>query len=93
MVTLDTDVDLFKRGIVTLQKFARVKRDNCILKYLFIKKAKLSNVYNHFRTLDMGFPMIACSISYTSDNYKFAIANVPKEPKFIATTMGSWHKG
>lgn len=53
---LDTDVELYKGGIVPLSEFAWSKRDNDILVGLIVKKRPVQIVYQSLRLSRTGFP-------------------------------------
>ena len=59
---LDTDVELYKGGIVPLSEFAWSKRDNDILVGLIVKKRPVQIVYQSLRLSRTDFPVLASAV-------------------------------
>lgn len=64
-LALDTQVELYKGGLVPLDKFAEQKKDNDILVRLIVKKRKQDTVYSAFRNTRTDFPVLTCAVSMT----------------------------
>lgn len=62
-LALDTQVELYRAGIVPLEEFAAMKRDRDILVRLIVKKEKLSCAYLSRRNTRTDFPVLACGVS------------------------------
>ena len=62
-LSLDCEVELYKGGIVPLEQFAQMKKDNDILVRLIVKKTPGKVVYTAMRNQRTDFPVIACAVS------------------------------
>ena len=76
-LALDTYVELYKGGIVSLEEFATMKADNDILVRLIVKKAPGKVVYTAMRNQSTDFPVLTCAISNMNDTYKAVIGARP----------------
>lgn len=62
-MALDTEVELYKGGIVPLEEFAKRKRDNDILVRLIVKKTPGNYIYMTHRNTKTDFPALAVAVS------------------------------
>ena len=76
-MALDTYVELYKGGIVSLEEFARMKEDRDILVRLIVKKAPGKTVYEAMRNQSTDFPVLTCAVSNTKGVYKAVIGARP----------------
>ena len=74
---LDTYVELYKGGIVPLEQFAKMKKDNDILVRLIVKKIPCKVVYTSMRNQRTDFPVIACAVSQMNGEYRASIGARP----------------
>lgn len=77
LLCLDTYVELYKRGIIPLKEFLKLPKDRDILVRIIIKKDKRKAAYFTLRKSATDFPVIACAVSETSDNWYFSIGARP----------------
>ena len=78
-LALDTYVELYKGGIVSLEEFAKRKADNDILVRLIVKKTSGKVVYSAMRNQSTDFPVLTCAISNINDSYKAVIGARPSK--------------
>jgi CO/xanthine dehydrogenase FAD-binding subunit len=78
-LALDTYVELYKGGIVSLEEFAAMKADNDILVRLIVKKTSGKVVYSAMRNQSTDFPVLTCAISNINGIYKAAIGARPSK--------------
>lgn len=78
-LALDTYVELYKGGIVPLDQFAEMPKDNDILVRVIIKKTPRRCVYLSHRNTKTDFPVLTCAVSIDSDG-KDARAAVGARP-------------
>ena len=78
-LALDTYVELYKGGIVSLEEFAKRKADNDILVRLIVKKTSGKVVYSAMRNQSTDFPVLTCAISNMNDSYKAVIGARPSK--------------
>ena len=76
-LALDSYVELYKGGIVPLEQFAKMKKDNDILVRLIVKKTPCKVVYTSMRNQRTDFPVIACAVSYMNGEYRASIGARP----------------
>ena len=76
-LALDTYVELYKGGIIPLEQFASMKKDNDILVRLIVKKTPCKVVYAAMRNQRTDFPVIACAVSQMNGEYRASIGARP----------------
>lgn len=76
-LALDTYVELYKGGIVSLEEFAGMKQDNDILVRLIVKKQPVSCVYLSHRNTKTDFPVLTCAVSRNADGMRAVIGARP----------------
>ena len=76
-LALDSYVELYKGGIVPLEEFAKMKKDNDILVRLIVKKTPCKVVYSAMRNQRTDFPVLACAVSQVSGEYRASIGARP----------------
>ena len=76
-LALDSYVELYKGGIVPLEDFARMKKDNDILVRLIVKKTPCKVVYSAMRNQRTDFPVLACAVSQMNGEYRTSIGARP----------------
>ena len=74
---LDTDVELYKGGIVPLSEFAWSKRDNDILVGLIVKKRPVQIVYQSLRLSRTDFPVLASAVVCLDGKWRAVIGARP----------------
>ena len=78
-LALDTYVELYKGGIVSLEEFAKRKADNDILVRLIVKKTSGKVVYSAMRNQSTDFPVLTCAISNINGSYRAVIGARPSK--------------
>ena len=78
-LALDTYVELYKGGIVSLEEFANMKMDNDILVRLIVKKAPGKVVYSAMRNQSTDFPVLTCAVSNMNGVYKAVVGARPSK--------------
>ena len=58
-LALDTEVELYKGGIISLEEFAKMERDNDILVRVIVKKTPGKGSYQSHRNTKTDFPVLA----------------------------------
>ena len=85
---LDTYVELYKGGIIPLETFASMKKDNDILVRLIVKKAPARIVYTAMRIQRTDFPVITCAVSQIGGEYRASIGARPARAMVIRDDEG-----
>ena len=78
-LAMDSYVELYKGGIVPLQEFAQMKRDNDILVRVIVKKDQRNMCYLSHRNSKTDFPVLTCAVSVCKDNGWVGIGARPQK--------------
>ena len=84
-LALDSYVELYKGGIVPLEQFARMKKDNDILVRLIVKKTPCQVVYTSMRNQRTDFPVLACAVSYMNGRYHASVGARPARAMLLCS--------
>ena len=76
-LALDSYVELYKGGIVPLEDFAKMKKDNDILVRLIVKKTPCKVIYSAMRNQRTDFPVLACAVAQMNGEYRASIGARP----------------
>ena len=76
-LAMDSYVELYKGGIIPLEQFAKMKKDNDILVRLIVKKTPCKVVYSSVRNQRTDFPVLACAVSQMNGEYRASIGARP----------------
>ena len=85
---LDTYVELYKGGIIPLETFASMKKDNDILVRLIVKKAPARIVYTAMRIQRTDFPVVTCAVSQVGGEYRVSVGARPARAMVIRDEEG-----
>ena len=92
-LSLDCEVELYMGGIVPLEQFAQMKKDNDILVRLIVKKTPGKVVYTAMRNQRTDFPVIACAVSQRGGEYRAVIGARPAKAMVIRDEAGILNQG
>ena len=84
---MDSYVELYKGGIIPLEQFARMKKDNDILVRLIVKKTPCKVVYSSVRNQRTDFPVLACAVAHMNGEYRASIGARPARAMLIRSEM------
>ena len=87
-LAMDCCVELYKGGIVPLEQFANMKKDNDILVRLIVKKTPGRIVYTAMRNQRTDFPVITCALSNIGGEIKAVIGARPAKAMVIRDEKG-----
>ena len=87
-LAMDCCVELYKGGIVSLEQFANMKKDNDILVRVIVKKAPGKVVYTAMRNQRTDFPVITCALSNIGGEIKAVIGARPAKAMVIRDEKG-----
>ena len=82
-LALDSYVELYKGGIIPLEQFAKMKKDNDILVRLIVKKTPCKVIYSSMRNQSTDFPVIACAVARMNGEYRASIGARPSRAMLI----------
>lgn len=74
---LDSYVELYKEGILSMEEFAAKKPDNDILVRVIVKKKPLRIAYLSQRNTKTDFPVLACAVSQVDGEWRAVIGARP----------------
>ena len=77
LLAMDSYVELYKGGLVSLEEFATRKHDNDILVRLIVKKQPGQFVYQAMRNQRTDFPVLTCAVSRIEGQYRAVIGARP----------------
>lgn len=77
LLSLDTYVELYRGGVLPLEDFVSMKRDNDILVRVLIRKTSGRFVYLAMRNQRTDFPVLTCALSRTEEEYRAVIGARP----------------
>lgn len=93
LLSMDTYVELYKGGILSLEEFASRKRDNDILVRILIRKKPGVFVYQAMRNQRTDFPVLTCALSRVDGEYRAAIGARPGRAIIIRDEKGLLRDG
>lgn len=92
-LAMDAYVELYKGGIVPLEQFVSMKKDNDILIRLIVKKTPCKVVYTAMRIQRTDFPVIACAVSRVDGEYRASIGARPSRAMLLRDKKGLLAEG
>lgn len=87
-LTMDSYVELYKGGIVSMAEFASMKKDNDILIRIIVKKQPGSFRYNAMRIQRTDFPVLTCAASELNGKVTVVIGARPAKAMIVADEAG-----
>ena len=88
LLAMDCEVELYKGGILPLEQFADMKKDNDILVRLIIRKTPGRVVYTSMRNQRTDFPVIACAVSCLGGEYRASVGARPARAMRVCDEQG-----
>lgn len=92
-MALDAQVELYQKGIVSIEEFAQMPYDNDILVRVIIKKQNMQVAYDSLRNTKTDFPVLTCAVSSIDGVYRCVIGARPKRAVCIYDTEGILNEG
>ena len=86
-LAMDCYVELYKGGIIPLEQFAKMKKDNDILVRLIVKKTPCKVVYSSLRNQRTDFPVLACAVSCMNGMYRASVGARPSRAMLISSAQ------
>ena len=98
LLTMDCSVELYKGGVVSLEEFAAMKRDNDILLRVMIRKTPGKFSYQAMRIQRTDFPVLTCALCERDGEITCAVGarpaqavclkGLPDDPEEAAEAVG-----
>ena len=76
-LAMDTYVELYKGGIIPLEQFNNMKKDNDVLVRIIVKKVPCKVAYTAMRAQRTDFPVLACAVSCVNGEYRASVGARP----------------
>lgn len=86
LLSLQTSVELYKGGIVPLEEFVQMKRDNDILVKIHIAKTKGHYAYLAHRNTKTDFPVLAVAVSKIGETVRVSVGARPAKAELLMGT-------
>ena len=87
-LAMDTYVELYKGGIIPLEQFNNMKRDDDILVRVIVKKTPCKVVYTSMRNQRTDFPVITCAASCLNGEYRACVGARPSRAQIYRDDQG-----
>lgn len=78
-IVMDSYVQLYKGGIISMHDFAKMPYDSDILVSIIVKKKPLRIAYSSFRNQSTDFPVLTCAVAIGDDKITTAIGARPSK--------------
>ena len=88
LLALDCDVELYKGGIMSIQEFVKLKRDNDILVHIIIKKTPVHICYQSVRNTVTDFPTLNLTAAIFADKMRISIGARPGKAMLFEDAAG-----
>ena len=92
-LAMDSYVELYKGGIVSMADFVSMKMDNDILIRVIVKKRACQIAYMAVRNQSTDFPVLTCCVSKLEGKYRAVIGARPKRAKLVSDENGIMANG
>ena len=92
-LAMDTYVELYRRGIVSLEEFANMEKDRDILVRLIVKKRPGRFAYQAMRNQRTDFPVLTCAVSELEGEYRAVIGARPAKARILRDEHGILSNG
>ncbi len=87
-IAMDSHVELYKAGVVSLEEFAQMKPDNDILVRLIVKKTPAAFAYQAVRKQRTDLPSLNCMAARVGEEYRVAIGSRPARATVLRDEHG-----
>lgn len=93
LLALDTYVELYNAGTVSLEEFSKMKYDKDIITHIIIKKQPIKCVYNSVRIQRTDFPVLTCAASMIDDTVRVVIGARPGTARVYVADANTFKNG
>ncbi len=93
LLAMDTYVELYKGGVVSLEEFVKMKYDRDLLVRIIIKKSDVNVVYMSVRNQKTDFPVLACAVSCINGEYRASVGARPTKAMLVLDDKGLLAQG
>ena len=85
-LAMDTYVELYKGGVVPLDRFVEMKRDRDILVRVIVKKENGRFAYQSMRNTKTDFPVLAVAVSAAGDRLRISVGARPARAMLLTVS-------
>lgn len=89
LMALDSYVELYKGGIVSIEEYSKMAYDNDIVVRVIVKKNDAKVSYLTQRLSETDFPILACAVAKTLEGWKIAVGARPKKAVLAEQNLSS----
>ena len=82
-LAMDTYVELYRRGIVSLEEFANMEKDRDILVRLIVKRRPGRFAYQAMRNQRTDFPVLTCAAAQLNGEYRVVVGARPAKARIL----------
>lgn len=84
LLAMDTYVELYKGGLISLGDFLQMPYDNDILVHIIIKKETAKFFYQSVRITQTDFPVLTCATAQTATGLRLVYGARPAKPLLLS---------
>lgn len=89
LLALNADVELYKKGRVSLSEYVDMPYDNDILVHIIIKKRIVKSIYCSQRLSETDFPILACAVSKFDKKWRVVLGGRPHRALLLENSLSS----
>jgi len=93
LLSMDCRVELYPEGLVSLEEFAAMKRNDSILVRLVIRKTPGKFSYQAMRAQKTDFPVLTCAASCVAGEYRVVLGARPMKAMVLRDEQGILKQG
>ena len=93
LLSLNSYVELYKGGIVSLNEYVRMPLDNDILVRIIIKKDGRNVCYSSHRKSSADLPVLTCAVSNLGNQWDIVLGAMPRKAKLTQFNLSQNPKG
>jgi CO/xanthine dehydrogenase FAD-binding subunit len=93
LMAVNAKVELFNKGIVTVEEFAKMPYDRDILVRIILPKSEQKVAYKSMRNTKTDFPVLTCAVSVSKDGVRTCIGARPHRAVCIYDENGILKNG
>ena len=92
-LAMDTYVELYKGGVISLEEFVKMPYDRDLLLRLIVRKTPIKIVYASMRNQRTDFPVITCAVSSMNGAYRASVGARPAKAMLLRDENGLLNEG
>lgn len=85
LLALDTQVKLYRGGVIPLTEFIQRAPDKDILEAVILRKTRWRTAYQSFRNTETDFPVLAVCVSAGADGFRCAVGARPGRAALVTS--------